>query len=229
MNIFTFAMLILAAFSIQSYAQLTVEDDIVTDEVNIFQPDSQNSRSTALAMAASLAVPGMGHHYLGKQNSAFTFLAIDAVALLGALVLNNLHVRQEADARSFAVQNANIEKPLDNEKYWRQVGAQLESDGYNNMVASLRSGEIDDYYPIPGSWWHWNDEGQQDKFNSLRQKSRQLKVASYFFIGGMVLNRVISTVDLKVKSNRKILSSLEVEPSLNPDLSGASVIISGRF
>jgi hypothetical protein len=180
-------------------------------------------------MGLSAVLPGMGHYYLDKPAGAFAYLSVDIASAFGAFLFSGLAGRSEKEARSFAAAAAGIEKAPPGEAYWRHVGAFMDAAEYNEAV-ELSRGETNSQYPIePESWWRWADGGQRDEYNNLRQKARGMRVASSFFIGALVANRIVSVVDLRVFQKRALSRGVRFEPALAPGLGGASLAVKADF
>ena len=228
-RVLSFAALLAAAFSMPS-AQVVVEDEdaIVTDVVDLFDVKVDNRRSVAAAMLMSLAVPGSGHYYVDKNKSAYVYLAFDAAFVFGAVLFNNIANGRETEARSFAHMAAGIESAPSGEAYWRHVGAYMDAAQYNEAI-ELSRGSDDGLYTDPKAWWRWADESQQEEYNGIRQKARDLRVASSFFIGALVLNRLVSVVDLRVFRKKSLSGGVRFESSLPPDMNGAALTLKADF
>ncbi|MDR0306351.1 MAG: hypothetical protein LBI42_05870 [Chitinispirillales bacterium] len=209
-------------------AQIIVEDEIITSDVNLFTVSNEKQRSIAAAMAASLVLPGAGHHYLDKPKHAFGYLAFDLASVFSVVLFNSLANGREKDARAFASAMAGIEKAPSGEAYWRHVGAFMDASQYNEVV-ELSRGSADDQYLDERSWWRWADESHQEEYNDIRQRARNLRVASSFFIGALVANRILSTVDLMVFRKKSMSSSIQFEPAPSPDTRGGSLTLKAKF
>jgi len=211
-------------------AQVVVEDEdaVVTDVVDLFNIKVDDSRSVTAAMAMSIAVPGSGHYYIDRPKSAYAYLALDAASLFGALLFNGLANGREREARAFAHMAAGIENAPSGEAYWRHVGEYMGVEEYNEIV-ELSRGRDDGLYTDSKTWWRWADESQQDEYNGLRQKARNLKVVSSFFIGALVVNRIVSVVDLRVFRKKSLSSGVRFESALSPDMSGAALTMKADF
>jgi len=222
------ALLLAAALAVYAAAQVTVEDEIVTGEVVLFDVKADNQRSLAAAMGLSLALPGMGHYYVDKPQSAFIYLSADLASLFGAVVFYGLADNREKGARSYAASAAGIEKAPSGEAYWRHVGAYMDAAEYNEAVALSREDQ-DALYQAPENWWRWADGESMDQYNSLRQKARNFRVASSFFVGALVVNRILSTVDLRVFRKKSLSSGIRLEAALTPDISGGGLTLRTDF
>jgi len=207
-----------------------VEEDIVTHDVNLFDPViNDDGRNIYTAMGASLVLPGLGHYYVDKPKSAFVYLAVDFASIVGAVVFQSFASQREKDARAFAHAAAGIERaPRRDDAYWRFVGAFMDAESYNNAVEISR-GSPDDMYLKPETWWRWGDESQQKEFNDIRQTARNFRVTSSFFIGALVANRIVSTVDLRVFHRKSLTSKIQFQPALAPDMRSNSLTLKTEF
>ena len=223
------AMLLAAWFAAQTAAQVTVEDEIITGEVSLFDVKTDNKeRNVAVAAGLSLVLPGMGHYYVDKPKSAYIYLSLDLAALFGALAFYGIADTQEKNARSFAASAAMIRNAPSGEAYWRHVGAYMDAAEYNESV-ELSRGNDGGLYKDPESWWRWADKERQDEYNGQRQKARNFRVASSFFVGALIANRIVSAVDLRVFKKKTLSSGVRVEAAVTPDASGTSVTLSADF
>ena len=223
------ALLLAAWLAAQAAAQVVVEDEIITGEVPLFDVKTDSKeRVGAAAMGLSIALPGMGHYYVGKPKSAFVYLSADLAALFGALAFYALADNREKNARSFAASAAMIRNAPSGDAYWRQVGAYMDAAEYNEAV-ELSRGNAAALYQDPETWWRWSDKEQRDKYNDLRQKARDFRTASSFFVGALVVNRIISTVDLRVFRKKSLSSGIRVEAAITPDAGETSVTVRADF
>jgi hypothetical protein len=220
--------LLAAAFAAQVAAQITVEDEIVTGEVSLFDVNAEKERSLVAAMGLSLVLPGMGHYYTDKPKSALVYLSVDFASLFGALVFYGMADTQEKNARSFAASAAGIGSAPSGDAYWRRIGAYMDAAEYNESV-ELSRGDADDLYNDPENWWRWADKDQQDKYNDLRQKARNFRVASSFFVGALVVNRILSIVDIRVFRKKSLSSGVRFEAALTPDAKGSALMLRTNF
>ena len=222
-------VILFAAVVCHTSAQVIVEEDIVTRDVNLFEPVvNDKPRSMYAAMGASLVLPGMGHYYVDKPKSAFVYLAVDLASIFGAVVFHGFAAQREKDARAFACAAAGIENAPKDEAYWRHVGAFMDAQSYNEAVEISR-GSVNDMYLDSKEWWRWADESQQREYNDIRQKSRNFRVTSSFFIGALVANRIVSTVDLRVFHRKSLTSKIQFEPALAPDTRSSSLTLKTAF
>src|SRR5512133_4083392 len=92
-----FAIALLSVSSV--FSQISVNEDVTTDSINIFDTYEQTAKSSKLATGLSLILPGTGHQYLGRNNSAIAYLAVDIFSLFGAIYCGTYSSKLNTDAR----------------------------------------------------------------------------------------------------------------------------------
>ncbi|MDG5814417.1 hypothetical protein QA601_04965 [Chitinispirillales bacterium ANBcel5] len=212
MKLIVFLVFILV-FAGQSSAQIIIEEDVVTDTVDLFSPQVESTQPSNANMALAIALPGLGHYYLDRPVSAFSYMAVDIISLVGLIYSYGQSRNLAASAAAYAGTNAGASASVRDESYWRNVGNFMDSKEYNNVMKLNRS--PGDMYVDPAMWWRWADESFQGEFNELRESSRRFQVASSFFLGALVLNRIVSFVDARTsgrRENRPPLSSISIKP-----------------
>jgi len=208
-----------------SSAQVQVEEEVSTDSVNILQlSKNESEKSIALAMTANLLVPGLGHYYMGNEKVAFGFIASDVLFLFGAITCNQYSNNIFSSARAYAYKYANVQGGSGADDYfWQNVGTTMDSKGYNMIQELNRASETDEYL-ASNLQWKWSDDYYRTQYNGFIKKSMHYKVASNFFVGAMILNRLVSFVDMKIASGhdgKSIFSSLKFYPQYTA-INGAS-------
>lgn len=210
------------------FSQITVKDGVTTDSVNLFTQYDNTMKSSKFAIAASLILPGSGHQYLGRNNSALAYLAVDVFSLVGAIYSEKYSRRLNADSRGFAGLNAGATGG--SEQYWQDVGAFDDTKSYNDAVDLNR--DKGKRYDSESQTWFWADPDARTEFNEMRKTARKYHLVSSICIGAMVLNRVLSVVDIRASTRYRVVkgvASVKIEPSISSDLSSAGILMSARF
>jgi hypothetical protein len=202
------AITLLLAFP--SIAQVHVEEDVTSDSVDVFAQTNKQEKPAALAMVANLIVPGLGHYIYGEPKVALGYLATEALFIFGAISTSQYSHEVSLSARSFAYVYGNVQGGEGATDYfWENVGKTMDSDGLNqsralgyNQAMDLNRMSDNDKYLAPNLQWRWADESYRKQYNGLLKKSLHYKVASNFFLGAMLLNRVVAFVDVRTMSRR---------------------------
>jgi hypothetical protein len=217
------------ALSPLSYAQVTVVD-ITTDSVDIFQQSELPLKNAKIAMAASILIPGLGQQYLGKDKSALAYIGFDLLSLFSSILFNRYSSKLEANAHGFAGLHAHISGGGSDRRYWDMVGEFVDVKSYNEAVYLNRSPELQ--YSGESLNWKWDDDSMQVDYNEMRKKSHVFSTAATCFIGAMVLNRVVSFLDIRASTRYKGIRSegvLKIQPSLSSDLTSVGIDLSAQF
>jgi len=210
-------------------AQISVVD-VTTDTVNVFSKDDNAIKSNKIAMAASIALPGLGQQYIGKRHAAFIFAGLDIAALFGAIFCETYSRRFDRDAYGFAASRASIDGTGKDALFWNNVGNHLSMEDYNT-VAGLNG--TDQMYNDPSYSWRWApDEADFKQYQQMRFDARKLHTVASVCLGAMVLNRIISLVDIRASSKYKKsddMVSFSVNPAFSPGLNYAGLSVSAHF
>jgi hypothetical protein len=210
------------------FSQITVRDDVTTDSVNLFTQYDQTFKSSNIAIAASLILPGSGHQYLGRNKSALAYLAVDIFSLVGAIYSEKYSRKLNTDSRGFAGLYASATGGDD--LYWQAVGEYDDVKSYNDAIDLNR--EKDKRYDSESKLWFWANPDDRTEFNEMRKTASKYHLVSAICIGAMVLNRVVSVVDIRSSSKYKVVkgvASMKIVPSISSDLSSAGILMSATF
>ncbi len=216
-----------------AWAQIDTEDEVTTDSLDLFSepaPD-EKQKSAGLAMVQSLVLPGLGQQYLGIRRRAAVYFGAELLFVFGAILSESYSRHLFEDAQVMAWRYASARGgPGADEQYWRDVGLYEDSQGYNAIQELNRTPE--NKYVQKHLYWQWIDEEYRDEYIEKRKDATDFHVASTFFAGAMILNRVVSFVDARIatlRRRRTALSRVRVDPRLSPDLSSMAVTVSGEF
>ena len=213
------------------------ENVISTDSVDIFSEGSEGGearKSPTLAMTASLLLPGSGHQYFERNRSALTYFTAEAMAIFGFFVCKHYSDKLTSDAMGYAWIHSGARGAVAeaDDNYWQAVGKFMDVQEYNTVMDLNRTPDkkISDATRI----WHWDDKSSQDDYNAIRSSSRTFHVASSFFIGAMVLNRVVAFIDIRTATRsrgvkRTGLSVTSVQPLVMISPSAIDLRLTGSF
>jgi hypothetical protein len=213
------------------FSQISVTEDVTTDSVNIFNTYEQSAKSSKLATGLSLILPGTGHQYLGRNKSALTYLAVDIFSLFGAIYCGTYSSKLNTDARGYAALHAGVYggNSKDN-RFWTAVEQFDNVNSYNDAMRLNR--EIKELYNDGTRYWSWNSDDEKKEFGDIRKKASRFQLVSSICIGAMVLNRVVSVVDIRASSKYKVLksiSSVNFNASFSPDLKTTALVMNAQF
>ena len=201
-------------------------------------------KSLIFAMAASAALPGSGHFYLGNNSRAVAFIWVDLALWSSASITWFYGDNQLKNARGYAVKYADAKGAPKDLAFLSVIGNYRSRDGsrYQNSnpdnsedynQAMLRAGlEIDAEYPYrEGYIWDWGSSDNPEttermkKYNDMLKRHRIAKIAFQVSLGAMALNRVLAILDAMrlYRQTSTSFSRWEITPMAIPGQSGIFV------
>lgn len=219
---FLFALLL----SKDGQSQVTVID-MTTDTVSLFNHSEKLTKSANLAMLSSAIIPGTGQQYLNRNRSALIYIGVDLLSLFGAVFLERYSRQLERDAHGFAALHAQVDCSSKDERFWNAVGSSKSLNDYHDNLDLNR--EQDQRYKDASYYWYWNSDDNQERYNEFRDRSRKLHIVGSICIGAMIVNRIVSVVDIKAATKYKSRDAISLHPTFSPDLTSAGVTLQAKF
>ena len=143
----------------------------------------------------SLLLPGWGQKTLGKKKRARVYNYFESgliLTVVGSSTFSNIKIKNYI---AFASEHAAISSSEKNHKYWVDIGNYDSITDYNDE--HLRNREMDDLYPDDKKWsWDWDTDANRKAFEKERISSDQLKLAATFGIGALLVNHIVSAIDV---------------------------------
>lgn len=176
----------------------------------------------------SLIIPGWGEYSLNQKQRGKLFIVTETllwIGVSGSIIGSRL---EKNTYQSIAREHAGISKGDKPRQFWVDIG------NYNNkndfIAEHLRWRDFDaiEAYKDKKWDWDWDSSPQQKHFENKRVNSDQLLLAGKFLIGGIVLNHIISGIDVLYLS-RKLQNtnlSLSVYPTVTQESEGVVYQIS---
>ncbi len=158
-------------------------------------PDAIGKGKGARAVLLSLLIPGAGEWYLGHRKAAKIFLGAELAlwaGYLGSLAYADV---LKKDYQTFAALHAGVDPVGKNEQYWIDIGNANNIYDLNEKRLVQRNLEAV-YTNIGEFYWQWDSESHRYRYVDLRLKQHSWRRTATFMIGGMILNRILSTMDV---------------------------------
>lgn len=152
----------------------------------------------------SLVIPGLGQWVAGEKGSAKIFMVTELAfwaSYFGSREYANVIRR---DYYTFAAVHAGVDTRSKDKQYWIDIGNSPGIYQFNERRRMERNLEAtyseNDHY-----FWLWDSESNRVEYTELRDKEDNWKQIATFMVGGMVLNRIISAVDVirLIRKNKK--------------------------
>lgn len=143
----------------------------------------------------SLVLPGLGEWVAGEKGRAKIFMSFELGLWASYFGIREYANVLERDYLTFAAVHAGVDTRGKAKQYWIDIGNAGSLYEFNerrridrNLAATYP--ETEKYF------WQWDSEGNRIQYSDLRNKQDNWKQVGTFMIGGMVLNRIVSTIDI---------------------------------
>lgn len=174
---------------------------------------SANKKSGGVAMLLSLVLPGAGHFYLDRMDVGKFFVMGEAASWLGFAGLNIYGSALRDDARTFASENAGLNKSGKDDDYFANVGNFNSVYDYNND--KLLKGQYSQLYDVNTYYWNWDNVTNKDSYEEQRKKSERVYNTRVVFGTTLVVNRIVSAISALILANKRSDSNaLNIQPEL---------------
>ncbi len=155
------------------------------------------------AILSSLLFPGTGERMLQADERGVLFTGTEIGLWLGYVGFRLYSGWREDDYQAYATQYAGVRGTNKDEQYWIDVGTYDNLDKFNEQ--RLRERSIEDVYPDqPAYRWDWDSYAHQLRFDQMRIQSRRAAKLASFTLGAVVLNHIVSALDVTYLYNARI-------------------------
>ena len=203
-----------------------------------------HDKNLFLGLGASALLPGMGELYLGEQKMVRPFVWVDAalwITTIGSYVIGNRYI---SSAHDYAVRHAGLNTNSKKVSLLNTVGDYRSRGGVAGQNSSpdmnedynqamIRSGKkIDEEFDssIQWDWGSSNNPESTEHMEEYKDRLSHYRISRIVFqasIGALVLNRVISVLDVmriyRATSSKSFSERVRFLPEFTEDGSGLSV------
>lgn len=213
--------------------------------VSVDESVSKNKdKSVLLAISSSVLLPGMGEMYLGENTFVRAFMWTDLALWVTTFSSYMIGERYITSAHSYAVRHAGLTTKSKKVSLLNTVGDYRSRSGVEGQNSSpdmdedynqsmLRSGKkVDEEFDESIQWdWGSSDNPETtDHIDEFKSRMRHYRVSRIVFqasLGALVLNRLISVLDVvrvyRKTSSKSFSQNIEFLPEFYDDGSGLSV------
>ena len=184
---------------------------------------------TRLYVLKSLALPGWGEHSLGKHKRGYLFNSTELTGWLSYAVFTLYNKQTRDDMKAFASDHAGVEVSGKNNQYWTDIGNYMDIHDYNDQKTRYR--QVDLIYTDEDKFWAWDSQNNKKKFDNMRLNSRIAKRNASMVLSALVLNRLLSVIDIATLTRNKIENpySDDFETYIIPEQDRLTMSINYRF
>jgi hypothetical protein len=172
---------------------------------NIFAQDNFDKKN----ILKSIVLPGWGELSYNKTHSKIFFIS-EVTMWVSLFTFNKYNDIQDSDMRNYAEIHSGAEEFSSSSQYWVDLGGYFSYQDHKTEMLEMRTPEkiYDEKYA-----WDWDTHENANKYRNLRIDRDQSLLRAKFAAGGLVLNRIISAIDVIYLSNKQnhISSSLSLD------------------
>lgn len=147
------------------------------------------------ALALSALIPGAGEYYLGHRGRARIFFTGEALSWVGYGSFRMYGHWRKDDMIRWARDRAGADLSGKSDFHQDMVGFYDDIDQYNNF-GRVMDPDRPYLFDTPANHWRWQDTTDQKAYRELKNQSREAYRRANFMIGAMVVNRIVSLVDV---------------------------------
>ena len=147
------------------------------------------------AMARSLLLPGLGEMSVGQRRIGKIFTVVEIglwLALAESYWSRNMY---QSRLEAYASVHAGISLNGRDDTFMLNVGNYVSTEAYNE--AKQRERLAGDVYPNDDNFvWRWDSNENREQYGDYWSRRNRAGEIALFAMGGMVLNRIISVIDV---------------------------------
>lgn len=152
-------------------------------------------KSTATAVIYSLILPGLGEWYIDRLDQGKYSLIAEAGLWFSYYSFLQYGTWIRDDARRFAVVHAQANINGKNDQYFVDLGNFNDMFEYNEKKLIDRTPERL-YEAEQGYFWQWDSDARRREYRAMRVSSEKIFNNSKFVIGAVVVNHIISAINV---------------------------------
>mgnify|MGYP001244072393 CR=1 FL=1 len=168
-------------------------------------------------LVKSAIIPGWGEKSIGKNDRARFFLntEISLWTICFSTFIYANHTKNIYTA--YAAEHAGITSSGKSHKYWVDIGNYIDYDAHNSEHLRWRS--FNELYDEEDSW-QWDSLSSMEKFENYRIKSDMLFKTGGYVIGAIILNRVISSINVLYLIKLENIKNISFYPAISKEYYG---------
>ena len=174
----------------------------------------------------SLIFPGWGEQVLGESKRAQNFFKREAALWLFYIGSKKTASWYESDFKAFAELHADIEMTGKDYLFSVNMGHYDSLEEYNNTKERQRLPD-DKYTEGEGFNWQWDGKANRIKFDEMRIKSGTYDKYAKFAVGGLILHRLVSFIDVVYLQRQN--QPISFDTQLNGDRDSIELKLSLNF
>ena len=177
----------------------------------------------------SLILPGWGESSMGHSSRAKFFFASEILVISSHLLGKRFYNSYVDQYTGMAELYAGVDMDGRDYDFIIDMPNHDSMTDYNNYTSLHHYKDVEKYlYDSDTEDWNWESTSKRQEFDELRRNSVIAEMVADFALAGLLLNRVISLIDVVYLSKRE--SRVNLGSHLSPDVhDGVSLNISLSF
>ena len=164
----------------------------------------------------SLVLPGWGEQTLGESKRAQRFFIREAAFWLIYIGVKKTSDWYENDYVAFAELHADVDMEGKNYLFAVNLGHYDNFEEFNDTKERQRQVE-NKYEKDKGLEWQWDNSANRIQYDEMRIKSVTYNKYARFAVGGLILHRLVSFIDVIYLERTNL--HVNIEPQLEQDFS----------
>ena len=144
------------------------------------------------AFVRSLVLPGWGQRWGERGVRGTVFTAIETGIWGGLIYTWQSHVSRTGAYEAFAHEHAGITGEKSHQ-FYVDMGNYETVDEFNDYRRAVR--DYDSQYSAESDRWNWDGSKNRETFKDLRIRADRDKNRTYYFVGALAINRILSAID----------------------------------
>ena len=174
----------------------------------------------------SLVLPGWGEHTLGESKQAQGFFIREAALWLIYIGVKNTANWYKNDYTAFAELHSDVDMERKNYLFAVNLGHYESFEQYNDTKERQRQVE-NKYKENKSLGWQWDNSVNRIKFDEMRIKSANYDKYTRFAVGGLILHRLVSLIDVIYLERTNL--QVKIEPQVDQNLNSMKLNFSLTF
>ena len=162
----------------------------------------------------SLVLPGWGEQTLGESKRAKGFFVRETALWLIYIGGKKTATWYESDYKAFAELHSDVDMEEKDYLFAVNLGHYDSFEQYNDTKERQRQVE-DKYGENKGLEWQWDNSVNRIKYDEMRIKSVSYDKYARFAVGGLILHRLVSFIDVIYLERTNL--QVNIEPQLEQD------------
>ncbi len=165
--------------------------------------------SKSKAIFKSAILPGWGERSIGARGAGRLFFAAEATLWISYAGLSVYKDIQNDDMISFAKAHSGASSFYGSSQYWVDMGSFLSWNDHKEEMLQYRT--PDKIYPEKNAW-NWDTVENANTFRNIRIAKDKSEQRMTFILGGLVMNRMISMLNIMYQTRNPVESDLIITP-----------------